>query len=404
MTDTVIKGSGNSRSIKSVPTLPEEWSTARAQLINQGWPIDLGPLNKAGILTHGTDLNKANLLTDETAALLGLDSSAVPNDALMALYAFSKGMAQIRVTVKDASGNPFANIPVTGLSDVLWNTPVFTNANGVAVGYSMSGSKSFSTANILDITSVSKTVSVSAGGIYDVELVPARRNFALFESSVANLYISDAVDNVDVSVVSGGENGENAVVRSQASNFKYYRSGKGGNSGTSAKQYAIDVTKKESLFVPVVVGGSNGGTSSFLGVEAKVSSSGGGPSAATNVAGASSGVNGNPGSDYSGSYFSSFLEESPCGGSGSSGGVGGTANGSPTTSGGQKGSPNGGIGGTGSTQSATNGSAATGYGGGGGGAGAPGSLSSNNSTVFSGGAGYKGIVSARIHFKEGITV
>lgn len=392
MKDTVIKGSGNSRSIRFPPnalTVYPDWATFVADAASQfGAPCDILGLNDAGVLTHGTDLNKANLLTDETAALLGLDSSAVPNDALMALYAFSKGMAQIRVTVKDASGNPFANIPVTGLIDVLGNTPVFTNANGVAVGYSMSGSKSFSTANILDITSVSKTVSVSAGGIYDVELVPARRNFALFESSVANLYISDAVDNVDVSVVSGGENGGSG-------NNSTYTSGKGGNTGTSKIQYGIDVTDNNGKFVPVVVGGSNGGTSNFLGVEAKVATSGGGaPVRSLNE--------GNPGAAVDYDYFTSYTETSKCGGNGGSGGA--TGDSVTVKSGGTGSAP---FGGNGSATFYTDpaygilskGYPGTGPGGAGGGGGAV-----VKNIPNSGGIGYRGVVSARIHFKEGITV
>lgn len=82
MIDTVIKGTGNSRSIKSPMTLPATWEDARAQLVSDGWPIDLGPLNLAGLLQKGTDLNKANLLTDALCESLGLDTTATPNEAI----------------------------------------------------------------------------------------------------------------------------------------------------------------------------------------------------------------------------------------------------------------------------------------------------------------------------------
>lgn len=85
MTDTAIKGTRNSRSILGNASIPESWEEARAQLIASGWPIDLGPLNSAGLVQRGDDLNKANLLKDATAALYDKDSTAVPDDILAAI-------------------------------------------------------------------------------------------------------------------------------------------------------------------------------------------------------------------------------------------------------------------------------------------------------------------------------
>lgn len=83
MVDTVIKGTGNSRSIKAAPaTLPATYDEFRAQFISSGIPIDLLGLNDAGLNVHGTDLNKASLLKDDTAALFGLGANAVPDDVL----------------------------------------------------------------------------------------------------------------------------------------------------------------------------------------------------------------------------------------------------------------------------------------------------------------------------------
>lgn len=80
MTDTIIKGTGDSRSIKSAPTIPATWEEARAQLISSGWLIDLGGPNAEGCSQIGTAINKANLLKDTTAALFGLTGTAVPDE------------------------------------------------------------------------------------------------------------------------------------------------------------------------------------------------------------------------------------------------------------------------------------------------------------------------------------
>ena len=68
-------------------SLPPETSWGQAlDLMRQGkFPMDLAGMNPAGWLQIGTFLSKANLLQDETAALLGLTADAVPDDAFETL-------------------------------------------------------------------------------------------------------------------------------------------------------------------------------------------------------------------------------------------------------------------------------------------------------------------------------
>lgn len=82
MTDGVIKGTGNSRYLKTVSNAPTQYPTYESfiQALAAGTlPIDLNGINSTGWTTQGTKLNKANLLTDATAKLAGLSSSATPN-------------------------------------------------------------------------------------------------------------------------------------------------------------------------------------------------------------------------------------------------------------------------------------------------------------------------------------
>lgn len=82
MVDTIIKGTGNSRSIKTVPNIKAMISSLDdlLDLFIDGFPVDIGPLNPTGVQVKGTDLTKANLLTDETAALYGKTGAAVPDE------------------------------------------------------------------------------------------------------------------------------------------------------------------------------------------------------------------------------------------------------------------------------------------------------------------------------------
>lgn len=85
MTDGIIKGTGNSRYLKSVENFLEFYPTyeAFAAALSEGFlPIDLNGLNLSGWQTVGTALNKANLLTDVTAQTLG-DTPALAFAALL---------------------------------------------------------------------------------------------------------------------------------------------------------------------------------------------------------------------------------------------------------------------------------------------------------------------------------
>ena len=85
MTDGIIKGTGNSRVLKSVPNAPTLYPTHEAlmeALATAGLPVDLPGINPAGWQTVGDKLGKATLLTDAVASALGLSASATPSQAL----------------------------------------------------------------------------------------------------------------------------------------------------------------------------------------------------------------------------------------------------------------------------------------------------------------------------------
>lgn len=89
MQDGIIKGTGNSRYLKSISNFLTQYPTYQdfvAALVAGTLPIDLNGINETGWDQLGTALNKANLLSDETATALGLPSTAVPDDALRKLY------------------------------------------------------------------------------------------------------------------------------------------------------------------------------------------------------------------------------------------------------------------------------------------------------------------------------
>lgn len=88
MKDAIALGTGNSRYLKSVSgflSLYPTYESFAAALVAGTLPIDLNGINPDGWAQLGTDLDKANMLTDATAALMNLGSEATVNDALATL-------------------------------------------------------------------------------------------------------------------------------------------------------------------------------------------------------------------------------------------------------------------------------------------------------------------------------
>jgi hypothetical protein len=85
MIDSVLKGTGNSRFLKSAVPAGTSWADALAMLQAGTFPIDFNGINNAGFQQVGTPLNKANLLKDATALTLGLTGDVVPNDMFNAM-------------------------------------------------------------------------------------------------------------------------------------------------------------------------------------------------------------------------------------------------------------------------------------------------------------------------------
>ena len=96
MQDGIIKGTGNSRYLKSISNFLQQYPTYQdfvAALVAGTLPIDLNGINETGWDQLGTALNKANLLSDETVEAFGdllqptTPGNPVVDDALRAAAA-----------------------------------------------------------------------------------------------------------------------------------------------------------------------------------------------------------------------------------------------------------------------------------------------------------------------------
>lgn len=100
MQDGIIAETGNSRYLRSIAGFLQAYPTYEAfaaALIAGTLPIDWNGKNPDGWAQQGTELSKANLLTDATAALADLGPEATP-DQMFAALANKTGTAESSVS------------------------------------------------------------------------------------------------------------------------------------------------------------------------------------------------------------------------------------------------------------------------------------------------------------------
>lgn len=365
---------------------------------------------------EGTPLNKETLLQDGTEVqIFGNANNRTVDDAfsgvMYRINLIMQNVANMTLTVTDASGNPLEGVYVNGIFDDNGDT-VQTNASGQAIGFVAEGDTTLSITNYADIEDYSEAFTAIKGQQYTKTIQVTTRDF-LRILRTGNYRFSGNVNQVDVNPVGGGAGGAYGYMTSE-----YLYSGRGGSGGESIIQNSV--TFSANVLYPAVVGAGGaasmnestiaGGASSFLGVsanggsDASVNSPGGlRVSYARSRAGA---INGNPGGASTVQMFDSFSAMAACSGGGGSGGIAYRYLTSSLIdgSGGTGGSPFGGKGGDANLGgSPPNGSEpGKGIGGGGGG----GSLSEIDdggdrlNTHFGNGAtGYQGCINVRMHLK-----
>lgn len=110
MIDSVLKGTGNSRFLKSAVPAGTSWADALAMLQAGTFPIDFNGINTEGFQQVGTPLNKANLLKDATAAQIGLPPSTTPDGMFQALGNTGELHVWRKTTISQQAGYNLGNI------------------------------------------------------------------------------------------------------------------------------------------------------------------------------------------------------------------------------------------------------------------------------------------------------
>lgn len=157
---------------------------------------------------EGTPLNKASLLKDSTAALLGLPKTAVPDDAFVALV-LGQGVYGYRVKVQLSDGTPVEGATVSGIQPLTGSTLV-TGADGTVLGKSASASVTIGcTSPYIDQKAPASQSVASTGTITDVTLTLVNNTdvLTITSSQTINPKFSKLCTTFDICAVGGGGGG-----------------------------------------------------------------------------------------------------------------------------------------------------------------------------------------------------
>lgn len=343
---------------------------------------------------EGTPLNKETLLKDGTAALLGLGTDAVPDDAFVALI-LGQGIYGYRIRVQFADGTPVEGATITGIEPLTGSTLV-TGADGTVLGKSASANVTINcTSPYIDQKAPTAQTVTKTGTITNVTLTLENISDMLTVSSSKTTKISQMAKAIDIFASGGGGGGGYGVAG-------------GGGGGYADNKLNVPTSGSTDLEIVIGSGGSSGSESSFNGGNGgKTSVSIGNTivlTASGGVGGTNDGGAGNqPGGEGNGPGGTGSYKSADNGSSASvyvfndatigiktgGGGGGGARNTSRT----QGGSPNGGRSGYYESLGRVNAGESGGVGGGGGGGSA-----GYNGEISYGGNGGPGIVYLRFHF------
>lgn len=134
MIDSVLKGTGNSRFLKSAVPAGTSWADALAMLQAGTFPIDFNGINNEGFQQVGTPLNKANLLKDATAAQIGLPPSTTP-DGMFNVLAHAGDLHVWRKTVTTSQEIPAGYTLGDAESGTAFSIPNAGSQNYVTLQY-----------------------------------------------------------------------------------------------------------------------------------------------------------------------------------------------------------------------------------------------------------------------------
>lgn len=200
---------------------------------------------------EGTPLNKATLLKDVTASILGLPNTAVPDDAFLALT-IGVGAYGYRVKVQLSDGTPVEGATVSGI-DALPGASLVSDKDGIILGKSANKTVTIEcTSPYIDQKAPAKQAVTSTGTVTDITVTLIDDASVKKIMSSAEFRVSPRAKSVDATAVGGGGGGGGGTNR-----YRTGYGGAGGGGGYVSTSLAIPVSFS-SIKITIAAGGEKG--------------------------------------------------------------------------------------------------------------------------------------------------
>ena len=212
--------------------------------------IEMREYNRSdyNLLLPKTDsYTKEKTLSSYTKTLLKLSSSAVPDDAFLALFLGANAYAY-RVRVQLSDGTPVSGSTISGLSAVTGQT-LTTGDDGIVLGKSTSASVTINcTSPYIDQKAPASQSVTSTGKITDVTLTLIRISEEIEITSSKTITFSPNVFTYDLCAVGGGAGGLYI-------DMAYGHCGAGGGGGAVVNLLGVSALMHRTIAVSIGSGG-----------------------------------------------------------------------------------------------------------------------------------------------------
>lgn len=241
-------------------------SPGRVKITPEGGAAYYAVLERAdNPLEEGTPLNKANLLSDQTAYKIGLsDAEATPNiafDRLAQIIYDSLGGVIINLTLQAADGTRIPNAQITGVVALSGGDAV-TDANGQVTCVSLLENPTIGWGqDFADLETGSRQITVAPGETVSQTITVTTRNFAEYTES-SMIKFSPLCTRLDISLLAGGGGGGSGC----AEGPNYYTrcgGGGGGAGGEAVIQESVAFTSSVEYALLIGSGGVGGALAGY---------------------------------------------------------------------------------------------------------------------------------------------
>ena len=203
---------------------------------------------------------KEQTLSDQTKLMLGLPTTATPDEAFVALYFNNKSSYLFAVTVLQPDGQPWPNLPLFNVTNINGGS-ISTDENGYALCMASSATPTLTAAsNLLDVNYISQQLNKDENFITSVTVHSdyVSNYITITDSKRINRSdFSSGVTSIDFTAVGGGGGGG-------AGNYSSYIPGTTGGGGGGGGYVSTILGRSPSSigsYIDITIGaGGTGGT------------------------------------------------------------------------------------------------------------------------------------------------